>query len=220
MVRAGLWAIAALWLVAAQALAGDGITTEGKLSNKDFFRLVTYGAIPGGECIGPVVRWPEPELTVALAPAHRRYPPELAEAVSDALDHAIAQINRAGAAIRITRDDRLRDPDIIISRPALSQGEKTRKIPRMPNGHTIGVGFMWLWWSERGEVTEASVLIAEDISLEDLHSVMLEELFQCLGFLYDIENPYYEGRSILSQDSNATTTLIGQDRMALRRLYP
>jgi hypothetical protein len=138
------------------------------------------------------VRWPEPELTVALAPAHRRYPPELAEAVSDALDHAIAQINRAGAAIRITRDDRLRDPDIIISRPALSQGEKTRKIPRMPNGHTIGVGFMWLWWSERGEVTEASVLIAEDISLEDLHSVMLEELFQCLGFLYDIENPYYD----------------------------
>jgi hypothetical protein len=79
---------------------------------------------------------------------------------------------------------------------------------------------MWLWWNERGEVTEASVLIAEDISLEDLQSVMLEELFQCLGFLYDIENPYYEGRSILSQDSNATTTLTGQDRMALRRLYP
>jgi hypothetical protein len=220
MVRAGLWAVAALWLVAAQALAGDGIVTEGKLSNKEFFRLVTCGATPGGECIGPVVRWPQPELTVALAPAHRRYPPELAEAVSDALDHAIAQINRAGAAIRITRDDRLRDPDIVVARPALSQGERTRKIPRMPNGHVIGVGFMWLWWNERGEVTEASVLIAEDISLEDLQSVMLEELFQCLGFLYDIENPYYEGRSILSQDSNATTTLTGQDRMALRRLYP
>ena len=49
---------------------------------------------------------------------------------------------------------------------------------------------------------------------------MLEELFQCLGFLYDIENRYYEGRSILSQDSNDTTTLAGQDRMILRRLYP
>jgi predicted RNA-binding protein Jag len=49
---------------------------------------------------------------------------------------------------------------------------------------------------------------------------MLEELFQTLGFIYDIENRYYEGRSILSQDSNATTTLIGQDRKALRRLYP
>jgi predicted RNA-binding protein Jag len=64
------------------------------------------------------------------------------------------------------------------------------------------------------------VLIAEDIAIEDLRSVMLEELFQTLGFIYDIENRYYEGRSILSQDSNATTTLIGQDRKALRRLYP
>jgi predicted RNA-binding protein Jag len=79
---------------------------------------------------------------------------------------------------------------------------------------------MWLWWNERGEITEASVLIAEDIAIEDLRSVMLEELFQTLGFIYDIENRYYEGRSILSQDSNATTTLIGQDRKALRRLYP
>jgi predicted RNA-binding protein Jag len=90
----------------------------------------------------------------------------------------------------------------------------------MPNGQRIGVGFMWLWWNERGEITEASVLIAEDIAIEDLRSVMLEELFQTLGFIYDVENRYYEGRSILSQDSNATTTLIGQDRKALRRLYP
>lgn len=220
MVRAGLWAVAALWLVAAQALAGDGIATEGKLSDKDFFRLATCGASPGGECLGPVVRWTDTDLTVALAPAHRRYPPELAQAVSEALDRAIAQINRAGSAIRLTRDDTLRSPDIIVSRPPLSEGQRTRNIPRMPNGHEIGVGFMWLWWNDRGEITEASVLIAKDITPEDLPSVMLEELFQCLGFLYDIENPYYEGRSILSQDSNDTTKLAGQDRMALRRLYP
>lgn len=220
MARAGLWAVAALWLVAGQAMAGDGIVTEGKLSDKDFFRLATCGATPGGDCLGPIVRWGETELTVALAPAHRRYPPKLAKAVSEALDRAIAEINRAGSAIRLVRDDRLENPDIIVSRPALSEGEMTRNIPRMPNGHAIGVGFMWLWWNDRAEITEASVLIAEDITPEDLPSVMLEELFQCLGFLYDIENRYYEGRSILSQDSNATTRLAGQDRMILRRLYP
>jgi hypothetical protein len=64
------------------------------------------------------------------------------------------------------------------------------------------------------------MLISQDISEDDLPSVALEELFQCLGFIYDIENRYYEGRSILSQDSNATTTLAGQDRMILHRLYP
>ena len=220
MARAGLLAIAALWLGTMQALAGDGIATEGKLSDKDFFRLATCGATPGGDCLGPVVRWSKAEVTVSLAPAHRHYPPKLAQAVSEALDRAISEINRAGAGIRLLRDDRLSAPDIIVSRPALSEGERTRNIPRMPNGHEIGVGFMWLWWDERAEITEASVLIAEDITIEDLPSVMLEELFQCLGFLYDIENRYYEGRSILSQDSNATTRLAGQDRMILRRLYP
>lgn len=220
MARAGLLAIAALWLGTMQALAGDGIATEGKLSDKDFFRLATCGATPGGDCLGPVVRWSKAEVTVSLAPPHRRYPPKLAQAVSEALDRAISEINRAGAGIRLLRDDRLSAPDIIVSRPALSEGERTRNIPRMPNGHEIGVGFMWLWWDERAEITEASVLIAEDITIEDLPSVMLEELFQCLGFLYDIENRYYEGRSILSQDSNATTRLAGQDRMILRRLYP
>ncbi|MBM3615434.1 MAG: hypothetical protein FJX28_08390 [Alphaproteobacteria bacterium] len=220
MARAGLLAIAALWLGTMQAVAGDGIATEGKLSDKDFFRLATCGATPGGDCLGPVVRWSKAEVTVSLAPAHRRCPPKLAKAMSEALDRAISETNRAGAGIRLLRDDRLSAPDIIVSRPALSEGERTRNIPRMPNGHEIGVGFMWLWWDEQAEITEASMLIAEDITIEDLPSVMLEELFQCLGFLYDIENRYYEGRLILSQDSNATTRLAGQDRMIPRRLYP
>lgn len=220
MARAGLWALVALSVLATCAQAGDGVFTEGKLSDKDFFRLATCGATPGGDCLGPTVRWANPQLTVALAPAHRRYPPALARKASAALDRAIAEINAAGSAIQIRRDDSLKEPDIIVSLPALSEGDATRGIPRMPNGHAIGVGFMWVWWNERTEITEASILISEDITEADLPSVMLEELFQCLGFLYDIENRYYEGRSILSQDSNDTTTLAGQDRMILRRLYP
>ena len=61
MARAGLLAVAALCLAAAQALADDGVASEGKLSDKDFFRLATCGATPGGACLGPVVRWEEEE---------------------------------------------------------------------------------------------------------------------------------------------------------------
>ena len=215
-----LAACLAAGLVALPLWAGDGVMTEGKLSDKDFFRLATCGATPGGDCDGPVVKWAAPEITLALAAAHRRYPRDLAARVSRELDRAIAQINGAGAGLRIRRDDTLRDPDIIVSLPAISEGETTRNIPRIPNGQVIGVGFMWLWWNEQAEITGASMLISEDIQPRDVRSVVLEELFQCLGFLYDIENRYYEGRSILSQDSNETTTIAGQDRMALRRLYP
>lgn len=210
----------AFGLLAAPIWAGDGVASVGKLSNRDFFRLVTCGAPPGGECRGPLVKWAKRELTLGLAPAHRRYPQEMAAKVSAELDRAIAEINAAGANLRITRDDSLDAPDIIVSLPALSEGMRTRKVPRIPNGQEIGVGFMWLWWDDRARITEASLLIADDITAEDLPSVVLEELFQCLGFLYDIENPAYEGVSIIAQDSNLTTTISGQDRMALRRLYP
>lgn len=200
--------------------ASDGVQSAGKLSDRDLFRLATCGAPPGGDCQGPTVRWGKSKVTIAVAAPQRGYPPELAAKVSKALDRAIAQINGAGSGLRLVRKDGLESPDIIVSLPTLSEGDKTRNIPRMPNGEEIGVGFMWLWWDDQQTVTEASLLIAEDITDEDLPSVVLEELFQCLGFLYDIENPYYEGRSILSQDSNATTTIAGQDRKLLRQLYP
>jgi hypothetical protein len=209
-----------LSLLALPGQASDGVATEGKLSDKDFFRLATCGATPGGDCDGPVVRWAQTQITLALAAPSRHYPSTLAASASVALDRAINEINGAGGGIRITRDDRLIEPDIIVSLPELSDGEPTRGIPRIPNGQPIGVGFMWLWWDENAEITSASMLISEDIRETDLPSVVLEELYQCLGFLYDIENRYYEGRSILSQDSNDTTEIIGQDRMALRTLYP
>ncbi|NEY91032.1 hypothetical protein [Tabrizicola oligotrophica] len=219
MKKALVLAVAA-GLLAMPLQASDGVATEGRLSDKDFFRLATCGATPGGDCISPTVRWPQDRITLALAPAQRRYSPDLARRVSREIDRAIAEINGAGAGIRITRDDNLKDPDIIVSLPALSEGELTRNIPHIPNGQPIGVGFMWLWWNDRAQITQASMLISEDIAPADLPSVVLEELFQCLGFLYDIENRYYEGRSILSQDSNGTTSISGQDRMALRKLYP
>lgn len=200
--------------------ASDGVETVGKLSDRDLFRLATCGATPGGTCQAPRVRWAKRKITVGVAPAERGYPKELAAKVSRALDAAISQINGAGANLRLVRNDDLEEPDIIVSLPTLSEGQRTRRIPRMPDGEKIGVGFMWLWWDDDHEITEATLLIAEDITDQDLPSVVLEELFQCLGFLFDIENPYYEGRSILSQNSNATTTIAGQDKKLLRLLYP
>jgi hypothetical protein len=207
-----------LSLLALPGQASDGVATEGKLSDKDFFRLATCGATPGGDCDGPVVRWAQTQITLALAAPSRHYPSTLAASASVALDRAINEINGAGGGIRITRDDRLIEPDIIVSSRTFRRRANARH-PRIPNGQPSAL-IMWLWWDENAEITSASMLISEDIRETDLPSVVLEELYQCLGFLYDIENRYYEGRSILSQDSNDTTEIIGQDRMALRTLYP
>jgi Protein of unknown function (DUF2927) len=84
----------------------------------------------------------------------------------------------------------------------------------------MGVGYMTVWSDDADHITEAVILISTTISEADMTSVVLEEITQSLGILYDIENPWYEGVSILSQTSNATTTIEGQDAALLRWLYP
>ena len=49
---------------------------------------------------------------------------------------------------------------------------------------------------------------------------MLEELTQSMGLMTDIRNPYYETRSVFSEDSNSVVKLGEQDREALRLHYP
>jgi hypothetical protein len=48
---------------------------------------------------------------------------------------------------------------------------------------------------------------------------MLEELTQAMGLMSDIKNPYYEGKSVFSEDSNDSKELGYQDVVALRRHY-
>jgi hypothetical protein len=218
------WIVAgAVWIAGSAAgptWAGDGVPARGILSDKDFFRLATCGARVGGPCQGPSVRWRNPNISVALTSDPGGMPPKKAKAVSDALDAAIAEINAAGSAVRLTRNDALRRANIIVRRVPIREGGRTKGIPDVNDGERIGVGYNFVWWVGNRDLTQATVLISYQISYADLKSVMLEEVFQSLGFRFDIENRRYEGRSILSQDSNATTKIRGQDAAILRMLYP
>jgi hypothetical protein len=130
---AGTWA-GATW-------AGDGVRARGLLSDADFFRLATCGARVGGPCQGPTVRWRNPKISIALTSDPGGMPPKKAKAVSDALDTAIAEINAAGSAVRLTRDDSLRRANIIVRRVPIREGGRTKGIPDISDGETIGVGY-------------------------------------------------------------------------------
>ncbi|MBL4928712.1 DUF2927 domain-containing protein [Fuscibacter oryzae] len=216
-----VWPLAlALLALPLSGRADDGVPSSGRLSDDDFYRMATCGAPVGGDCQRDPMFWVKPRLTIALRRPQPGFPKALLPQLDDALNAAIAQINTAGAGVTLTRNDHRWSADILIIPAALHEGDETRRIPRMTDGQQIGVGFMQVWQTDRNRATEGSILIAADISREDLPSVMLEELFQSLGFLFDLDNSWYDGRSILAQDSNVTTTIDGQDRMALRRHYP
>lgn len=204
---------------AAGAQESDGIATDSLLSDREFFRLATCGAPPGGECTGPVLRWPKRLVTLALLPGEADQPEGFADSLDQAVDAAIAQINRAGAGIRIRRVEGPK-ADIRVIPTALKDGDRLEDVPGVSAQGIMGVGYMTYWWNRRKEITEAAVLVSTAIIPGDMRSVVLEEVFQTLGPRFDIEGEVYEGVSILSQTSNQTTVIRGQDARLLRWLYP
>lgn len=205
----------------APAQQEDGIATETLLSDRDFFRLATCGAPPGGVCAGPTLRWPKRLVTVAVLHGDTVAPEGFPEQLDTALNDAISEINRAGSGLRIRRDDTAGpDADIRLRPTPLSNGDALSDVPGLSAAGVMGVGYMTFWWNSREEITEASILISTSIIAEDMASVVLEELFQTLGPRFDIDGPAYEGVSILSQTSNVTVRITGQDARLLRWLYP
>jgi hypothetical protein len=197
----------------------DGILADRLLSDDEFFRLATCGATPGGPCTGPAPRWDKPTLRLALMTDGMELPDGFVPRLDAAIIAALDQINGVHAGITITQV--LAPPaDITIRPTALAEGTDMATVPGSNISGFLGIGFMTLWWDDREAITRAEILISTAITDADLPSAMLEEITQALGFLHDIDGPAYEGVSILSQTSNATTTIAGQDAALLRWFYP
>ncbi|NJS40490.1 MAG: DUF2927 domain-containing protein [Rhodobacteraceae bacterium] len=166
-----------------------------------------------------MLRWQKPRLTLRIDPGNDPLPPGFVERLGAALTRAIREVNGAGAGIRLEFTD-APEADITIRPTALVDGTALTASPGFSGRGTMGVGYMTVWYDRSNRIVEAVILISTSITDDDLPSVMLEEVTQSLGFLYDIEGPAYEGVSILSQTSNATVRITGQDATLLRLHYP
>lgn len=214
----------AAWGGATLAQQGDFLVTQGKLSSEDFYRLVSCRALPGGPCTADPVRWsPEKarDLAVGFAPLPQGYPAETAARMTRAVEHAIEEINAAGAALRLRRAAKGERPDIAIHLAPVNEGDTIEGTGvRGVDGQAIGAALVTVWWDEGQDLTEAVIVLAENLPAADVGPVVLEELTQAMGLMTDIRNPAYEGVSVFSEDSNRVTRLGPQDREALRRHYP
>lgn len=210
---------AGLCALAVQAHASDGVQVAGLLSDADFFRAATCGAAPGEPCQQDAIRWPKTELTLAVLPPEvdtGRFIPLL---LSVSVDYALRQINRTGANLRITRVYDA-DADIRVALTDATEGTVMPDQPGISAPGEMGVGYASVWSTPDNQITEASILISSQIRATEMVSVVLEEIFQTTGPLFDIDSPAYEGVSILSQNANSTVTIAGQDAALLRHLYP
>ncbi len=203
------------------AAAQEFVAVPGIISDEAFYRLVSCGAAPEGDCTKPQIRWPEAQqlrLRVGLAATGFTFPDYKLDLIDTALDQAIDEINGSGARLFLERafEAPFDIPVYLLDTPQGGLIENTGN--RELDGTVLSIGRVALR-SRGGEITAAAIAISRDIRRREIASVVLEELVQALGLHTDISSPAYR-RSIFSEDGNSVVRLSGQDAEALRRHYP
>jgi hypothetical protein len=211
-----------LWLTTGLAQAQEFITARSALSDEDFYRLVSCAAPPSGDCQKPVVRWSRrdaKDVSVRIVQIADGYPTRLAAMIENGLDGTIAELNAAGANLRVSRA--VADPDIgihLLDMPAGGTVKGTGLVPL--DGTVIETARAQIWWRGNQTLINCEIVYSRDVRQADVANLLLEEITQCMGLTTDIGGRYYERRSIFSQTGYEVIRLGEQDIMALRRHYP
>lgn len=195
-----------------------------KVSDEDFYRAIACGAEPGGTCSYPFRRWSGPrqrDLRVALARVYDGYPAQEARYADTALELAIGRINRAGSTIKMRRVAPAAKADInifLLNTPPNSvvRGTRIRSI----EGKKIEAANVTIYWNGANQISRAVIALSHGHIASAHQSIMLEELFQALGFMSDIKGHAYSESTITYEYSNKMFALGEQDKAALRMHYP
>ena len=211
-----------LLLGAAPAPAADVVAAPGRLSDSDFYRLVSCAAPPGGACARPMLRWrSESPIRVALRridPGYLGRPKQRAEA---ALTRALRELNATGARFHLARvgpADRAEitvffldlDPGVSISGTGIDwvDGAQIDEIATL-----IAVD------PDRTRILGASIVVAAGLETKAFEAAMLKALTRAMGLTTEVAGTAYQGISPLAHDSYAATRLGPQDLTALRQHY-
>lgn len=209
----------------APVVAQDYVITKGKLSDRDFYRLIACAAPPGGQCQKPALKWPASKanrLTIGLIRIDEGFPQRNVGGVQAALANTIQQINSVGAGVRLLQISSGK-PDIsIVLSPTLENlsGRKSSKFSDLIDSFAATAMARVFTKPNSATIQRAEVVITGKVPRSDLKSVVLEEVVQSLGLMTDIHNKYYNRRSIFSEVGSRVTRLKGQDAKAVLFHYP
>lgn len=211
---------ATLLLLAQPLAAQEFIALDAPPDDDTFYRAVACAAPPGGACNKPFLHWPAGkvgQLSVGLASITPRLDGTGQRRFEAGLDTAIVQINRAGSAVRLTRDDVA--PDIalhIVPTPPYHPIRGTG-IAAL-DGEMLQLGRVALR-SREGVIQEGMIAVSALARPAEIGPVLLEEITQALGLMTDLRGPG-TGSSVFGEDTNSVRRLSAQDRMTLQRHYP
>lgn len=213
---------AALSLNTASALAADTIAVAGRLTDTDFYRLVSCAAPPGGACTHTPLRWmAERPIRVALRRIDPAYLGRRKARAEAAVTRALQELNAADAGFRLARVRAGEPAEIVVYFLGLDAGATI-----------AGTGLNWVDGAEIGETTTrlavepggaiirgATIVVSTSLETSAYEAAMLSALTGAMGLTTAVEADAYEGTSALAHARRGATRLGPQDIAALRMHY-
>ncbi len=215
----------ALFLLCQPAWAVDSVVSKGKLSDRDFYRLIACAAPPGAACQRPFLRWSERDardITVRIVEIESPISARRLSLAKDSVQHAVNEINGVGAAVKLRLIDE-GEPDIAVSFITGEIAAGDRRLRGVDDVFLLGsAAAVAEVFSDRRtrNIDFARVTISRFVSDRRMKSVVLEEIVQSLGLMTDVHNQFYHHRSVFSETGSSTKRLRGQDAMAVMVHYP
>jgi hypothetical protein len=219
-----LSALVAFLISVGPSVAYDAVYTPRKLSDDEFYSVAACNAPVGGSCRAPIVSWSRATarslgIAVTVSGGASGDAASVA-AIQTATARAIAEINRTGAGVQLSVVSKSRANIVLEIVTPAEMAKYVRRSGSSSVGDQGADGFSTIWWDNSRQIKKGEVKISLAVPDHGVNSVVLEEIFQALGFVTDVSGAPYNGVSILSESSNAVTTISGQDRMLLLRHYP
>ena len=206
-------------LLCTPAHAQDFVESSGPLEDAAFYRLVACAAPQDQPCAKPFYKWEKTELTIGIVARGDAFLGGKQKRADAALVRALQHLGEVPMALILRQSTQA--PDITIHLLDIPRSETiSMGAAHVLDGLTMANAITALDVTG-STINAAAIALSSTLSIGQYESVMLEEITQALGLITDIRNPYYNTRSILSQDAdNSLKTLGIQDRMALILHYP
>jgi hypothetical protein len=202
------------------AFGQEYVASNGRMSDEDFYRAVACGAAPGGgPCQKDTKRWDKPEVRVTIRRLDDIYLGGKRARAYAALERAVQAINAVDFGVTLVAVEGAADIDIYFINQETGSRIAGTDVPGVDGAVLGGATTRVRYSRETGAIRHAAIVFSTTLGIRAYESVMLEELTQAMGLMSDIKNPYYEGKSVFSEDSNDSKELGYQDVVALRRHY-
>jgi len=217
-----LAAVTAVALPASAMQAGDAVAVPGRLSDADFYRLVSCAAPPGGECTKPVLRWSaERPIRVALRQIDPAYLGRRKHRAEAALTRALQALNAADAGFRLARVGPTDRAEIAVYFLDLETGDTIAGTGiEGVDGAEIGATATRLQIEPDSErIRGAAIVVSTSLETSAFEAAMLKQMTRAMGLMTELDAPAYAGLSALAYATHTLTHLGLQDIAALRRHY-